>query len=263
MRRLSGIHVRVIALWTSLCIGLACCAASPAFASGGIHVAPARVEAVIGMNGAAPPITVHNRMDRPVRIQVSVGWGTHDEHGIPVYFDEPGVAGAKAEVHPPELLLLPGARAEIHLRVAPADRPHYPVVFLTWHSGLTRSPAGTEFQTVTRIAVPFLLTPENHPPGQVRIIDIGTEAIEPHAAEIRVLVANAGDAHVRTSGEAVVLDSTGKAVGTIRLPELLVLPGAQRLLRLEWRPDEPLAGPYALLFDGLSEETTPAFAFSL
>lgn len=253
----------VITFWAVMCVGLACFAASPAAASGGIHVTPARVEAVIGADGSAPPITVHNRMDRPVRIEVSVGWGSHDVHGIPMYVPESPDADATAQVHPPELLLLPGARAEIRLRVAPADRPHYPVVFLAWHVGLTTSVAGTEFQTVTRIAVPFLLTPENHPPGDVRIIDIGVEATQSRAVEIQVLVENAGDVHVRTSGEAVILDSTGNVVGIVRLPHVLVLPGAERLLRVEWQPEKLLTGPYTLRVDGLSEASTPPLAFSL
>lgn len=256
-------RLRHITTWTVLYIGLAFCAASPAFASGGIHVTPARMEAIIGEDGVAPPLTVHNRMDRPVRIHVSVGWGTHDAYGIPIYFDEPFDAHAEAHVHPSELLLLPGARAEIRLQVTPADRPHYPVVFLAWHAGQTRSAAGTEFQAVTRIAVPVLLTPANHPPGHVRIIDIGAEAKEPHAVEIHVMVENAGDAHVKTSGEALVLDQTGNVVGLLRLPELLVLPGAKRLLRMTWQPEEAAAGPYTLFFNGLSEATTPPFAFSL
>lgn len=256
-------RLAIVVMFAWVLVGLVRFEAGPALAAGGIHVTPARVEAVIGPDGVAPPLTVHNHMDRAIGIHVTVGWGSHDLHGVPIYSAEPPRPDVVVKTEPDHLLLLPGAQAEIQVQVDPADQPLYPVIFVAWRPVWSGWLTETEFHAVTRIAVPFLLTPEDHPPGAVRMIDTTVTEIAPHTVEVVAIVRNDGVAHGKTAGELVVLDEAGSVSALLPLPEVFVLPGAERLLRMVWQTEEPVSGQYTIRFDGFPGEALAALEFSL
>src|SRR5690625_158571 len=131
-------------------------------AAGGMVVRPARVEAVIDSDGTVPPLRVHNRMARPIQIELAVGWGSHDLYGVPIYSETLPQPDVVVHVEPSQVVLLPGTQSNIRVQVEPANRPLYPVLFITWQPDEAGRSSSSGLATVTRIAVPFLLLPEGH-----------------------------------------------------------------------------------------------------
>src|SRR5690606_32752705 len=66
---------------------------------------------------------------------------------------------------------------------------------------------------------------------------------------LAAVVANDGQAHVRTQGWMQVFDSRGAVAVNVPLPETLVLPGARRLISMELDADGLEWGEYSLALD--------------
>lgn len=205
----------------------------------GILVSPARIEALLAHDGMLPPVWVENRTELPVRFWVETGWVTHDMHGRPVYLPSERRGDVTVHVLPAAGVLTPGQGVHLDIRVEPADRPVYPVVYLLFQ----QAEGGDD---ILRVAVPLLLHTGLETPRTM----IEGVSIESHddANRLHLLVANYGEAHVRVGGRVRILGTSGEAVAESHVPEALVLPGARRLITVEW-DGSPLAwGEYRIVF---------------
>lgn len=235
-----------------LLVALLClCFASGPVAGQGILVTPARLEAVLAPDGTLPPLYIENRTGQAVGFWSDVGWVSHDLYGAPLYLPQEWRTDVAVHIEPQTTRLEPGEGVYLRISVEPADRPSYPVIYLSFR------PYEHGHADILRIAVPALLHT-----GQESIRTLVEEVSlesDPDGSYLHLLVANYGDAHVRAGGRVHLLAPDGELVATAVAPATLVLPGARRLISAAWEGGPLPWGEYRMVFvDGtLGLQETP------
>lgn len=212
-------------------------------AAPGVRVAPAVVELDL----------VDGRLDRTVTFLAEgapAGWDVslrvarlgHDLDGRPRFDEDPAVAAA-VQLEDADRLH-PASRLDLRLQAqVPAGQGGlYAAVVGTF------TPDGAPGPVVSRLELASLLLLRGPQPWIERI-EIDTVELQQADGgyELRVVVTNIGDVHVRPSGTATVTGPSGERLGTVALAGQVVLPGYARRLAGAWAPAGPL--PQVLTVD--------------
>lgn len=229
-------------LLLGLCVSWGLLAVVAGVGAQGIRVTPARIEAVLRDDGVLPSVFIHNRSSEPVVIRAETGWGTHDLYGSPIYLDHDARPGPQLYVEPREAFLSPGATLRISLRIDSTDQASYPMLFLQLHR--PRAPEAEK----TRIAVPILLH-TGREERRARVEGIRLDSDGHGRALVQAVVVNEGKAHIRTAGTVRLLRPDDTLAMELELPELIVLPGARRLVTASWPAEALDLGEYRLVLE--------------
>ncbi len=214
-----------------------------------VVISPARLEAVIGLDGRLPPLTVANSGDAPVLIRFSLAGGGHDLSGAPLLDEsEPVMARLARQIRiiPDELLLAPAEVRQVALWAQPGGKGGlYPIVVVDIMPEESATPAGVA--TRTRIAIPALLIypavveTERDAPLTVSDIRLSQEA-PGRPLLISAVMQNRSSVHVR-AGAQVTIAGAGRTDSIVAAP-VTILPGAARRIQAEWAPPLLEAGVY-------------------
>ncbi|MGI6082719.1 MAG: hypothetical protein ACOYEP_07610 [Limnochordia bacterium] len=234
--RQTGLLVRALLL-------MALILTTSSMSQGGVIIAPARLEAVVGPDGNTPGLRLLNTGSEAVTVSLSLADGGHDLDGAPL-FDE-SAAGRerwanRVFLERTEVFLGPQESVPVKIRALPeAGRGLYPVIMAEIRS-VGSSVVGVE--TVARVAVPVLLT---RLPAKHAVSAFGLTVMQETAGGpllIEGILRNEGDVHVRT-GARIAIEGPG-IEDEVLLNPVTVLPGLARRVRGQWRPDSLPPGDY-------------------
>jgi hypothetical protein len=216
--------------------------------SGGVLIVPARLEAIFNYDGSIPSLYVINNSNSKIDLEVSYGWGTHDLYGQPRYLDSSNHQ-ALIIVYPSSFTLNSKEIMEVKVSVNPSDQPMYPVIFFDFIS------QGDMARKAVRIAVPLLLTPSGFPEGEGVITHCWLER-KGKSLIVNLIFANPNMAHVRSGGKVMIVHKESGISFDIDIPKQIILPGAQRLVSIEWYSEESIRpGIYLLEIVGFPVQT--------
>ena len=233
--------------------------AAPAEAQISMSVSPIRADhAVPAGQMRTNVITAENQSSRPLRVRVTVADWYLEQDGTPVFVKRgthPGFSMSRwVDVNPTEFEVpaadtqvirytltipegTPGASYRTALLVESlpdfVDAPEANVAYLTTRFGVI---------IYNRVGNP---TPEVEITGQALVTD--REALGLPA--VRLTVRNPGLVNVRVSGESRILDSAGRVLQRLPIPDAVVLPQSERDLVL--RLDEPVTHPAVTILSRL------------
>lgn len=213
-----------------------------------VALSPARIEVEVGPAGIDKDITIVNRGDRPMDVEMYVGYGGHDAWGGPVYYDDEGSLQAAAtwvHVLPKRFTLDPGAWQHVRVHFAPLPGAHaaYPVIFAETRPAIEGSGSRVDgpnehVPPSLRIGVPVLAsfadTRSEHVKDTV-IRSVSARAVpDDDRLIVDVVVENVGTVHASVQPQITAVDAHGNLIERVLLPPGRLLPGLIRHFRGEW-----------------------------
>lgn len=210
---------------------------------------PPEVELVPGPGGTATGVlVVYNKSPRRVRFRVTL----EDIYIRPsgtIDVLKPGSTtwsvSAMSRVLPAEFDLDPDRQMPVRVTVTvPADARggRYGAIVVTPSPVLqTTGARGTVTVIVPKLAAKLLVSIRGTGVLQGDLISM-LAAVRPdgNGAEVKVIFKNAGNVHLRTTGELMLLDASGRSLDRTVLEEATVLPGGVREFKVTWnKPLDP------------------------
>ena len=210
----------------------------PASASG-ILVAPARIEVGVEDDCTLPFVHIYNRTDRYWEVTSAIRWGRHDIYGNPSYVKHADKT-VNITVRPSTQIIAPKESTYVEVITKLCDEPMYPVLILEFNNPEQRF----ESVHVTQIAVPFLISPKEHP-GPSTDFDIQLEEDEDGLSyTLSVLVINTADVHKRIKGKLLIVKPPDEKVQKKELGLRYVLPDSKRLFTMQLKRSDLKPGDY-------------------
>ena len=199
----------------------------------GFTVGPARVEkTVIGAEAMTEVFEIQNFTDDSLRIKVELEDFDIDDRGKvtfypPGYFT--GSLAPRAVINPEEFVIPPKSierlRATFSLPVSEALVEYYSMLIFKSRPIPTRY--STAISVAGEIGVPvYYIMPQN----ARRSASFDSFLVEKDSLEI--VISNAGNVHLRISGEAIISTFDTRIVQQDSLTEFVVLPGRKRRLKI-------------------------------
>ena len=210
--------------------------AAPAVAQISVEVSPLRVELAAGPGSTTTQgITVINAGKEPVRVRAVVTDWELSKDGSPQFEGAveggPYSATSWVRVAPPEQVIEPGKETTVRfsMTVPPGAEPGgYRTGVLFEFGPSTGDPAGRAREVMFKSRIATLI-----------YVNIGQPAVAAELTDLRVrnsgpqlqivaTVKNTSRRYVRTKGNLLVYDQTGKTVREVPVPDVPLLPESER-----------------------------------
>lgn len=228
-------------------------AGAPALAQS-VEVSPLRVE--LAMNKGASytqAVTLSNQGSDPVRIRARLQDWFIAKDGTP-QFDSPPpeaerafVATSWVRMAPPEQVVQPGQQAIVRFTTtAPADAADagYRAAILFEFAPANADPLASRRAVQFRSRVATLVYMNvGHVSPAIELSDLASRHRPNEAPTIVATLRNSGRANVRTKGTVTLRDAGGQAVRTVDVPNVPVLPLAEREIAIATTPQGQAALP--------------------
>jgi P pilus assembly chaperone PapD len=233
--------------------------ASPASAQS-VEVSPLRVDLVMTRGAAhTQAVTLTNQGPEPVRIRARLQDWFMAKDGTP-QFDAPVpeaerefVTTAWVRLAPPEQVIEPGRQGIVRFTTtAPADAADggYRAAILFEFAPATGELAvqGRSVQFRSRVATLIYIAVGRLQPS-IELTDLAGRVRDGQAPSVVATLKNTGRMNVRTKGTASLRDAGGAVIMTVDIPNVPLLPMAERDLAIGLAKDghpSPAAGEYAI-----------------
>jgi P pilus assembly chaperone PapD len=223
-------------------LGILVCS-TPRVSAQSVEVSPLRVELATRPGDThTQAVTLTNQGSDPVRVRARVRDWFVSRDGTPQFDaalpepERPFMASAWVRLAPPEQVIQPGQQGIVRFTtMVPADTIDggYRAAIL-----MDFGPAGAapiverrSVQFRSRVAT-LLYVAVGKPPVAIEMVDLASRVSEDQPSVIVATLRNTGRAAARTTGTVLVRDGAGQTVRTLKIPNVPVLPMAERELAI-------------------------------
>lgn len=226
-----------------LCALAAVLAVVTSAAAQSVEVSPLRVELAMGKGAShTQAVTLTNQGSEPVRIRARLQDWYMAKDGTPQFDapipegERPFLAASWLRVAPPEQIVQPGQQGIVRFTTTtPADAADagYRAAILFEFGAVNADPvaARRSVQFRSRVATLVYMNLGKIAPS-IELADLASRARPGQPPAIVATMRNTGRSNVRTKGSVTLRDSGGQLVRTIEVPNVPLLPLAERELSI-------------------------------